>query len=62
MGKSLEIYPDTYNFPVRNVTGRFGDKWSVLKLPAPGDASEIRFNGLHKMIQSFVQKFISSPR
>ncbi len=56
MGKSLEIYPDTYNYPVRNVLDRFGDKWSVLILLVLGEVDKIRFNELHKIIQSISQK------
>lgn len=56
MGKSLEIYSDTDHCPVRNVLDRFGDKWSVSILLVLGEVDKIRFNELHKIIQSISQK------
>jgi len=60
MGKSLEIYSDTDHCPVRNVLDRFGDKWSVLILLVLGEVDKIRFNELHKIIQSISQKMLTS--
>ena len=56
----FKVYSDVDNCPVRNVLDRIGDKWSMLVLLLLNDAEVLRFNELHKIIQSISQKMLSS--
>ncbi len=55
----LKKYADVENCPVRNVLDRFGDKWSTLVLLVLDDIAVMRFNEMHKMIDSISQKMLA---
>ncbi|PHR98753.1 MAG: transcriptional regulator [Leeuwenhoekiella sp.] len=55
----LKKYADVENCPVRNVLDRFGDKWSTLVLLVLDDVAVMRFNEIHKMIDSISQKMLA---
>ncbi|RIV68742.1 winged helix-turn-helix transcriptional regulator [Flagellimonas aequoris] len=55
----VKNYADEENCPVRNVLDRFGDKWSMLVIMLLGDMEVLRFNELHKYIDSISQKMLA---
>lgn len=55
----LKKYAKSDGCPVRNVLDRFGDKWSILVLLVLGDADVLRFNELHKCIDTISQKMLA---
>ncbi|TNE79953.1 MAG: transcriptional regulator [Bacteroidetes bacterium] len=57
---NLKIYADVENCPVRNVLDRIGDKWSMLVLLLLNQEEVLRFNELHKIIESISQKMLST--
>lgn len=59
MEKKLEKFADSTTCPVRNVLDRFGDKWSVLILLSLDEEGTLRFNELHKMIDTISQKMLA---
>ena len=56
---SLKKYADAQNCPVRNVLDRFGDKWSTLVLLLLEEVEVLRFNELHKAIETISQKMLA---
>ncbi len=60
MEKSFKNYSDVENCPVRNVLDRIGDKWSMLVLLILSEAGVLRFNEIHKYINTISQKVLSS--
>lgn len=56
---NFKKYADADNCPVRNVLDRFGDKWSTLILLILGEAEVLRFNELHKNIETISQKMLA---
>lgn len=59
MKNSLKKFADTENCPVRNVLDRFGDKWSTLVLLVLEDEKVLRFNEIHKLIDTISQKMLA---
>ena len=59
MEKKIEKFTDSAACPVRNVLDRFGDKWSVLILLSLDEKGTLRFNELHKMIETISQKMLA---
>ncbi len=59
VNKNIEEYSDAEACPVRNVIDRFGDKWSMLVLLILNDCEVLRFNEIHKYINSISQKMLS---
>lgn len=57
--KILEKYSNPEACPVRNVIDRIGDKWSVLVLMLLEDGKVLRFNEMHKYIDTISQKMLS---
>ena len=60
MEKRLKIYSDSDNCPVRNILDRIGDKWSMLVLLVLNETGVLRFNEIHKVIDSISQKMLST--
>lgn len=56
---NLKKYTDTTGCPVRNVLDRFGDKWSILVLLVLDESGVLRFNELHKRIETISQKMLA---
>ena len=59
MENSEKKFADSENCPVRNVLDRFGDKWSTLVLLVLDDTKVLRFNEIHKMIDSISHKMLA---
>jgi DNA-binding HxlR family transcriptional regulator len=59
MENILKKYAEVDKCPVRNVLDRFGDKWSTLILLVLGEAEVLRFNELHKSIETISQKMLA---
>ena len=59
MENSEKKFADSENCPVRNVLDRFGDKWSTLVLLVLDDTKVLRFNEIHKMIDTISQKMLA---
>lgn len=59
MENKLKKYAEADKCPVRNVLDRFGDKWSTLILLVLGEAEVLRFNELHKNIETISQKMLA---
>jgi len=59
MESILKKYGEADHCPVRNVLDRFGDKWSTLILLVLGEAEILRFNELHKHIETISQKMLA---
>lgn len=55
----LKKYTEADGCPVRNVLDRFGDKWSILVLLVLDEAAVLRFNELHKSIDTISQKMLA---
>jgi len=55
----LEKFSNLEKCPVRNVIDRIGDKWSLLVLLVLEEAEVLRFNELHKLIESISQKMLA---
>ena len=60
MKKNLEIFSNSPNCPIRNVSDRFGDKWSVLVLMVLGTHGGLmRFGELKEVIDDITQKMLT---
>ena len=57
--ENLEKYSDVENCPVRNILDRIGDKWSMLVVLILSEEKVMRFNEIHKHIQTISQKMLS---
>ena len=57
--EKLKKYSDVENCPVRNILDRIGDKWSILVLLILSEEDVLRFNEIHKNIESISQKMLS---
>lgn len=55
----LEKYSNSESCPVRNVLDRIGDKWSMLVVLLLSEEEVLRFNEIHKYIESISQKMLS---
>jgi DNA-binding HxlR family transcriptional regulator len=55
----LKKYSETVDCPVRNVLDRFGDKWSTLVILILGDAGTLRFNELHRLMETVSEKMLT---
>lgn len=60
MIKDLKKYREEDKCPVRNVLDRIGDKWSMLVLLLLDEAGVLRFNEIHKHIETISQKMLST--
>lgn len=56
----LKKYADASKCPVRNVLDRVGDKWSMLILLLLSETEVLRFNEIHKSIDTISQKMLST--
>jgi len=57
--KKIKVFSDVENCPVRNVVDRIGDKWSVLVLLALEEGGVVRFNEIHKFLETISQKMLT---
>jgi len=57
--ENLKKYSNVDNCPVRNIIDRIGDKWSILVLLILEDEGVLRFNEIHKLIESISQKMLT---
>jgi len=57
--KKIKVFCDVENCPVRNVVDRIGDKWSVLVLLALEGGGVLRFNEIHKFLETISQKMLT---
>jgi DNA-binding HxlR family transcriptional regulator len=57
--KKIKVFSDVENCPVRNVVDRIGDKWSVLVLLALEGGGVLRFNEIHKYLETISQKMLT---
>ncbi len=57
--EKLKKYSNVDNCPVRNIIDRIGDKWSILVLLLLEDEGVLRFNEIHKLIDSISQKMLT---
>ena len=57
--KKAKVFSDVENCPVRNVVDRIGDKWSVLVLLALEEGGVVRFNEIHKFLETISQKMLT---
>lgn len=57
--KNIKVFSDIENCPVRNVVDRIGDKWSVLVLLALEGGGLLRFNEIHKYLETISQKMLT---
>lgn len=57
--KKMKVFSDVENCPVRNVVDRIGDKWSVLVLLALEGGGVLRFNEIHKFLETISQKMLT---
>ena len=57
--ENLYKYSDVENCPVRNILDRIGDKWSMLVVLILSEEKVMRFNEIHKHIQTISQKMLS---
>lgn len=55
----LKNFGDIEMCPVRNVVDRIGDKWSVLVLLALEQGVVLRFNEIHKYLETISQKMLT---
>ena len=55
----FEKYSNSESCPVRNVLDRIGDKWSMLVMLLLSEEEVLRFNEIHKYIESISQKMLS---
>lgn len=60
MKKDLKKYAEEDKCPVRNVLDRIGDKWSMLVLLLLNETGVLRFNEIHKHIETISQKMLST--
>jgi DNA-binding HxlR family transcriptional regulator len=57
--KKIKVFSEIENCPVRNVIDRIGDKWSVLVLLALEGGGVLRFNEIHKFLETISQKMLT---
>ncbi len=57
--EKFKKFADSDNCPVRNVIDRIGDKWSVLVLLLLEEEEVLRFNEIHKSIETISQKMLT---
>jgi DNA-binding HxlR family transcriptional regulator len=57
--KKLKKYSNAEHCPVRNVVDRIGDKWSILILLLLEEENVLRFNEIHKYIETISQKMLT---
>ncbi|MGQ8336625.1 winged helix-turn-helix transcriptional regulator [Sunxiuqinia sp. A32] len=55
----IEKFSNLQDCPIRNVLDRFGDKWSMLVLLLLNEEPVLRFNEIHKYIESISQKMLT---
>lgn len=60
MKNELKKYSDEEKCPIRNVLDRIGDKWSMLVLLLLNETTVLRFNEIHKHIETISQKMLST--
>jgi len=47
------------NCPIRDILGRFGDKWSLLILVVLNNNKVMRFNQIHKSVDDISQRMLT---
>ena len=52
-------YSDEANCPVRNVLDKVGDKWSMLVVQVLDEFGVLRFNAIHKHIETISEKMLT---
>ncbi len=57
--KKNDKFSNVEDCPIRNIIDRIGDKWSVLVLLVLEEEGTLRFNEIHKTIQSISQKMLA---
>jgi len=57
--KNLKKYSNIENCPVRNVIDRIGDKWTILVVLVLEEGGVLRFNEIHKYIETISQKMLT---
>ncbi|MET0244355.1 MAG: helix-turn-helix domain-containing protein [Flavitalea sp.] len=56
--KLFKKFGDAQDCPVRNVLDRIGDKWSMLVMLVLAEEEVMRFNEIHKYIETISQKML----
>ncbi|MCO6173655.1 helix-turn-helix transcriptional regulator [Flavobacterium sp. NRK F10] len=57
--KNKNKFSNVEDCPIRNIIDRIGDKWSVLVLLVLEEKGTLRFNEIHKTIESISQKMLA---